>query len=83
MTGCRLCRRAPKLEESDTNIFWGFLDPRDHANLVRIKFSSNLPQELRTNVEEFPGNESQTFGKMDFNTFVKNCAFIIGLEEIV
>ena len=53
----------------------------ERSNLVRIELSSNLPQELRQIVEYCLGNESQTFGKMDFNTCVKNWTFIMGLWE--
>jgi len=39
--GCRLCRRAPKLEEAHINSsFGGFLDSWEHFNLVRIELSS-------------------------------------------
>jgi hypothetical protein len=75
-TGCRLCRRAPKFQESNINSwFFGLLDTRDHADLVWIEFSLKLPQELRQHIEYCLGNESQTFEKMDFNTFVKNYTF--------
>ena len=57
------------------------MDPWGHSNLVRVEFSINLPQKLRQLVEDGPGNESQTFGKMDFNTFVKNCTSIGALWE--
>ena len=56
---------------------------RDHANLVRIELLSNPPQELRQIIKYCLKNESQTFGEMDFNTFVENCTFIMGLREIV
>ena len=61
-------------------IFWifGF---RERANLVRIEFSSKLPQELRQIVEYRPQTEPQTFGKMCFNTFVKNWTSIGVLRE--
>ena len=36
----------------------------DHANLVRIEFSSKLPQELRQIVEYRPQTEPQTFEKL-------------------
>ena len=71
--GCRLCRRASQPQQSNINSwFVGFLDPGDHANLVRIEFSSKLPQELYQIIECAAQTESQTFGKMRFNTFVKN-----------
>ena len=43
-TGWRLCRRPPKLEESNINSWlFEFFGSRDHANLVRIESSLNLP----------------------------------------
>ena len=48
----------------------------DRFNLVRIEFLSKWPQELRQIVEYRPQTESQTFGKMRFNTFVKNLTSI-------
>ena len=41
-------------------------------DLVRIEFVLSLLQKLAQIIEYCLGNESQTFGKMDFNTFVKN-----------
>ncbi len=58
-----------------------FLGSRERFNLVRIKFPSKVPQELRQMIEYCPENESQTFEKMDFNTFVKNLTFVMGLWE--
>ena len=52
--------------------FYGFPSPWDHFNPVRIEMSSKLPQKLRQIIEYCPGNESQTFGNVDFNIFVKN-----------
>ena len=73
ITGCRLCRRPPKLEEYNIDLwFFEFLGPRDHANLVRIELSSKLPQELRQIIEYCLKLEPQTFEKITFNTFVKN-----------
>ena len=58
-------------------------DTLDRFDLVRIEFSSKLPQELRQTIEYCPGNESQTFGKMDFDTSVKIRTVVMSLEEIV
>ena len=55
--------------------FFGVLD---YANLVRIGFSSKLPQELRQIVEYCPGNESQTFGKNRFQHFRQKLNFYLG-----
>ena len=52
--------------------FSKFVGSREHFNLVRIEFSSKLPQELRQIVEYRPQTESQTFEKITFNTFVEN-----------
>ena len=61
--------------------FFGFWGPWDHANLVRIGFSSKLPQELCQIVECRPQTQPQTFGKMRFNTFVKKWTYIGVLRE--
>ena len=45
---------------------WIFLNTLDRFDLVRIELSLQLPQELRQIIEYCRGNESQTFGKMDF-----------------
>ena len=83
-TGCRLCRRPPKLEVYIINLcFFDFWGSWDHANLVRIELSSKLPQELDEIVEYCPKTEAQTFGNMDFNTFVNNIFLLMGLGEIV
>ena len=80
--GCRLCRRPPKHEEYIINLrFFQLLCSRDHANLVRIEFSSKLPQELCQIIEYCSKNESHTFQKMDFNNFVKKTTFMMGLWE--
>ena len=55
-------------------------DP-DHPDQLRIDLSSNSPQKLIQIVEYCPKTEPQTFGKTDFNTFVKSQTFIMGLEE--
>ena len=47
-----------------------FVDPWDRFNLVRIEFPSKLPQELRQIIEHVARNESQSLGKINFNTFV-------------
>ena len=41
--------------------FYGFRNPWDHFDPVRIALSSKSPQELRQIVEYVAGNESQTF----------------------
>ena len=53
-------------------LFSYFLWCQERFNLVRIENSSKLPQEVRQIVEYRPQAESQTFGKMRFNTFVKH-----------
>ena len=55
-------------------------DP-DHPDQLRIDLSSILPQKLIQIVEYCRKTEPQTFGKTDFNTFVKSQTFIMGLEE--
>ena len=80
--GCRPCRRAPKLEESNINSwFFGFLDPWGHANLVRIGFSSNLPQDLRKIIEYCLGNESQTFEKTRVQNLCQQLNFYDGFRR--
>ena len=49
--------------------FYGFPNPWDHFNPVRIEKSSKLPQDLRQNVAYIAGNGSQTFGKSGFQHF--------------
>ena len=44
----------------------------ERFNSVQIGFSSKLPQKLRQTMQMCRKTESQTFGKLDFNTFVKN-----------
>ena len=81
-TGCRLCRRPPKLEEYNYKfMMFCFFGSREHVNLVRIEFSSKSLQELRQIVEYRPQTEAQTFEKMEIDTSVKNSTFIIGLWE--
>ena len=63
--------------------FYGFPSPWDHFNPVRIGNSLKLQQKLRKFIEYCPGNEPQTFGKMDFKTFVKNLTFLMGLGGTV
>ena len=58
-----------------------FSGPWGRFNLVRIKLSSNLPEEFWRITEYCFEDESQTFGKTAFNTFVKSQTFIMGLEE--
>ena len=58
-----------------------FLVPGDHANLVRIELSLNLPQELCKIIEYCPKTEPQTFGQIDFNTFSTNQTLIMRLGE--
>jgi hypothetical protein len=78
-TGCRLCRRPPKLTEYIINqYFFDFLVSRDHANQVRIGFSSKLPEELRQNIEYRPQTESQTFWKIHFQHFCQKLNFYRG-----
>ena len=57
-----------------------FHDP-DHPDQLQIDLSSILPQKLIQIVEYCRKAEPQTFGKTDFNTFVKSQTFIMGLEE--
>ena len=75
-TGCRLCRRPLKLEEYNYKfmIFW-ILCSRDHANLVRIEFSSKLPQELCLIIEYASGNVSQTCGTTNCHHFCQKLNF--------
>ena len=55
-------------------------DP-DHPDQLRIDLSSILPQKLVQIVEYCRNAEAHTFGKTDFNIFVKSQTFIMGLEE--
>ena len=61
--------------------FYGFTNPWDHFDPVRIEHSSKLPQDLRQIVEYVAGNGSHTFEKITFNTFVKKRTCIMGLWE--
>jgi hypothetical protein len=61
--------------------FFKFLCSRERANLVRIELASKLPQELYQIIQYRPQTESQTFGKIRFNTFVKNWTSIGVLRE--
>ena len=54
------------------------MDPWDHANLVRIEFSSNLPQKLCQITEYCPGDEPKTFGKHGFQHFFQKLSFYYG-----
>jgi hypothetical protein len=56
-------------------MFW------DNPNQLQIDSASNLPQKLHQIVEYCPKTEPQTSDKMDFNTFVKNVMFMMGLKE--
>ena len=40
-----------------------------------------MPQELRKFIKYCPGNESQTFENMDFDTFVENSNCMVGFGE--
>ena len=59
-----------------------FLDTLDRSDLVRIEFPSNLPQEFRKIVGYRPRNESQTLGKMDFNTYLIDEDFTLAVFSV-
>ena len=57
-------------------MFW------DNPDQLRIDLASNLPQKKSRIVEYGPKTEPKTLKKMNFNTFVQNSTFIMGLWEI-
>ena len=61
--------------------FHVILNDPGHPDQLRIALSSILPQKLTQIVEHCPKTEPQSFGKTDFNTFVKSETFIMGLQE--